>query len=94
MIRGKQDVCKFKATIDKWDKEGFFIGNKTVPKPLGVDIFCKEKRVDTPPERYADLCDDTTSGTTTIPNYEITWGDPLYKTSEVRLDTIKYTVCN
>ena len=37
----KQDVCKFKKEIDHWDKEGFFHGNKTVPKPLKVDIYCE-----------------------------------------------------
>ena len=39
----KQDVCKFKKEIDHWDKEGFFHGNKTVPKPLKVDIYCELK---------------------------------------------------
>jgi len=42
----KQDVCKFKKEIDHWDKEGFFYGNKTVPKPLRVDITCELKRVE------------------------------------------------
>ena len=63
----KQDVCKFKKEIDHWDKEGFFYGNKNVPKPLKVDIYC-ELRVVTEPSYWT-----YTSPAVSIPSV---WTDP------------------
>ena len=45
----KRDVCKYKKEIDHWVKEGFFYGNKNVPKPLKVDIYCELKVAEVKP---------------------------------------------
>lgn len=57
----KQDVCKFKKEVEKYEKDKL-----KLPEPLSPNVDCKYKQAGPCPDYYIYPCDSTTISTGTV----------------------------